>query len=184
MDRRVQKTRKLLSQALIDLILEQGYEQVTVQDILDRANVGRSTFYAHYKNKELLLLDGPRNLGLSLFGEQRASAKSGVDRPRMDFRDLFRHVSENLPLAQAMLGKKAGNIMMKSFHRQITRAIKDHYSGRYSGSKIEKLLLKYLAQAAAAAVCALLAFWVDDDLSLTADDLSMRCHQMVEAILR
>jgi AcrR family transcriptional regulator len=47
-DRRIQKTKKILSEALIALILEKGYEQVTVQDIIDKANVGRSTFYCHY----------------------------------------------------------------------------------------------------------------------------------------
>ena len=54
-DRRVQKTRKLLQEALIDLVAEKGYESVTIQEVLDRANVGRSTFYAHFPDKEHLL---------------------------------------------------------------------------------------------------------------------------------
>ena len=51
-DRRVQKTRKILSQALVSLILEKGYDAITIQGIRDRANVGRSTFYAHVENKD------------------------------------------------------------------------------------------------------------------------------------
>ena len=47
-DRRVQRTRHLLNEALMSLIMEKGYEAITVQDIIDRANLGRSTFYAHY----------------------------------------------------------------------------------------------------------------------------------------
>ena len=58
MDRRIQRTRQLLHEALIELIQEKGYEAVTVQDILDRANLGRSTFYLHYRDKEELLLSG------------------------------------------------------------------------------------------------------------------------------
>src|SRR5579871_6195119 len=54
-DRRVQKTRQALQEALIALILEKGYDNVIVRDILDRANVGRSTFYAHYQDKDDLL---------------------------------------------------------------------------------------------------------------------------------
>ena len=116
-DRRIQKTRKLLSQALLDLILEKGYERVTVQDILDRANVGRSTFYTHYENKELLLRDGPRNLGLSLFGgSDKPAARPETDGRRMGFRPLFQHVSQNLQLAKAMVGKNSGNIMLETFH--------------------------------------------------------------------
>ena len=63
-DRRVQKTRQLLKDALVELILEEGYEAVTINEILDRANVGRSTFYIHFENKHELLL------GLSKFQQQ------------------------------------------------------------------------------------------------------------------
>src|SRR5215510_4033298 len=54
-DRRVQKTRKLLQDALIELVAEKGYESVTIREILDTANVGRSTFYAHFQDKDQLL---------------------------------------------------------------------------------------------------------------------------------
>src|SRR5688572_21995012 len=55
LDRRVQKTRKLLQDALVELVAEKGYEAVTIREILDRANVGRSTFYAHFQDKDQLL---------------------------------------------------------------------------------------------------------------------------------
>jgi AcrR family transcriptional regulator len=55
-DRRVSKTRKALKEALTDLILEKGYEGVTVQDVIDRADVGRSTFYAHFADRDDLLM--------------------------------------------------------------------------------------------------------------------------------
>jgi AcrR family transcriptional regulator len=57
-DRRVERTRRSLLNALNELILEKGYEKVTVQDVIDRANVGRSTFYAHFEDKDQLLLSG------------------------------------------------------------------------------------------------------------------------------
>ena len=55
-DRRVQRTRQVLEQALTELIAEKGYYAVTVQDITERANIGRTTFYAHYTSKEELFL--------------------------------------------------------------------------------------------------------------------------------
>ena len=55
-DRRVARTRKALKDALTDLILERGYEALTVQDVIDRADVGRSTFYAHFLDKDDLLM--------------------------------------------------------------------------------------------------------------------------------
>ena len=55
-DRRIGRTRKALKEALTDLILEKGYESVTVQNVIDRADVGRSTFYAHFVDKDGLLM--------------------------------------------------------------------------------------------------------------------------------
>jgi AcrR family transcriptional regulator len=55
-DRRVLRTRELLQKALIDLINECDYDVITIQDIVDRANVGRTTFYIHYNSKEELFM--------------------------------------------------------------------------------------------------------------------------------
>src|SRR5258706_10863726 len=55
-DRRVQRTRELLQKALIELINEREYDAITIQDIVDHANVGRTTFYLHYNSKDELFM--------------------------------------------------------------------------------------------------------------------------------
>ncbi|KXT78245.1 TetR/AcrR family transcriptional regulator [Streptococcus sp. DD13] len=55
MDRRITRTKRAIYQAFVDLLNEKGYGTMTVQDIIDRADVGRSTFYMHYESKETLL---------------------------------------------------------------------------------------------------------------------------------
>src|SRR5947207_8618855 len=57
-DRRIQKTVKLLREALVSLISEKPYDSIVIKEILDRANVGRSTFYMHFRDKDELLLSG------------------------------------------------------------------------------------------------------------------------------
>ena len=57
-DRRVQRTRRLLHKALMSQVLEKKYESITVQEILDVADVGRSTFYTHFQDKDELLVSG------------------------------------------------------------------------------------------------------------------------------
>src|SRR5215203_561868 len=57
-DRRVQRTRELLQKAAMELMEEKGYDGITVGDITERANLGRTTFYLHYQNKADLLLSG------------------------------------------------------------------------------------------------------------------------------
>ena len=77
-DRRTQRTRQTLSHALIALIQEKRYDAITVQDICDRANVGRSTFYAHYQDKDDLLASNfqqmMESLGSRLNGETANSS--------------------------------------------------------------------------------------------------------------
>src|SRR5215467_2339104 len=76
MDRRVQRTHDVLHRALMSLIIEKGYEVITVQDIIDRANVGRSTFYTHYVGKQDLLRKGLTHLKEQLLTHQRAARAS------------------------------------------------------------------------------------------------------------
>ena len=54
-DRRITKTRKAIYTAFLQLLNQEDYESITVQEIIDLADVGRSTFYSHYESKELLL---------------------------------------------------------------------------------------------------------------------------------
>ena len=66
-DRRVSKTKKAIYQAFLQVLNEKGYDATTVQDIIDLADVGRSTFYCHYESKELLLDELCRYLFHHLF---------------------------------------------------------------------------------------------------------------------
>jgi len=114
-DRRVQRTRDMLHQALISLMIEKGYEAVTVQDILDRANVGRSTFYTHYVGKQDLLISGLKNLSKHLLEHQRAALAS-----KGSFREtgfgfslaLFEHVHSHRNVYNAIVGRQSGTVVM------------------------------------------------------------------------
>ena len=56
-DRRIRRTRRLLKKALVELIGEQAYDEITVQEITERADIGHRTFYRHYAGKDELLID-------------------------------------------------------------------------------------------------------------------------------
>ncbi len=62
LNHRIQKSKRLLHEALISLIQEKKYESITIQQILDRANVGRSTFYSYFRDKDELLIMGFKHL--------------------------------------------------------------------------------------------------------------------------
>src|SRR5262245_44997259 len=75
-DRRIQRTRETLHSALMALVVEVPYARITVQQILDRANVGRSTFYSHFQDKDELLIWGTQHLRETLVASRRQLAPS------------------------------------------------------------------------------------------------------------
>lgn len=168
-DRRIQKTKRYLSEALIALILEKGYEKVTIQDIIDRANTGRSTFYAHYESKEQLLLDGHKNLGVRLFEE-------GTE---FSFKAFFEHAAENADLARAMFGKNSGHLMLGHFKAHIAHELRRKLGTVKTRNDQDERLQNYTADAAAAMVISFLVSWLEEGMLLPAVQIASACEKCV-----
>lgn len=92
-DRRVRRTRRLLKEALLELLAERDYDAITVQEIADRADVGRSTFYAHFESKEDLLFAGVDRHLMAFVEEVPHGVDAESDGRRFRFSlPLLRHV--------------------------------------------------------------------------------------------
>ena len=102
-DRRVRKTRTQLHDALASLVHEKPYDDIVVKEILARADVGRSTFYAHYRDKDELLERGIRDMLCIDSAQSSARGTSPCDRllgfslPFLEHVEQFR-VGGELPL--------------------------------------------------------------------------------------
>lgn len=173
-DRRIQKTRQSLFNALMDLILEKGYEAVTVQDIIDQANVGRSTFYAHFENKDQLLYGSHQALNHLLFS---ADTTEGID-----FLALYTHAQEHSHVAKAMLGKKGGELVIGYFRDAMARKILNEMKRRAEKSETEQKMLAFTAEATAAALVRLLTCWLDQDMPFTAEEMEEKSREIYASI--
>jgi AcrR family transcriptional regulator len=96
-DRRSQRTQRVLLEALISLLQEKHYEAITVQDIIDRADVGRSTFYAHYQDKEDLMAGVLVHMMDVLSRMEGQQSETGSPR-LLPVCELFEHVKQNQQL--------------------------------------------------------------------------------------
>ena len=94
MDRRQKKTRNAIFEAFIQLLGEGDYAKITVGQIIDRADVGRATFYAHFETKDLLLKELCRELFEHVFHD-RGSALFQCDASDSGFLHLFDHIGRN-----------------------------------------------------------------------------------------
>jgi AcrR family transcriptional regulator len=128
LDRRVQRTRRLLHEALVSLILEKKYKSITVQEILDRADVGRSTFYLHFQDKDELLASGFQNLESLLKSVQAAhatvSGKSSHERIIGFSLAMFEHAKEYREVHRALLGSNAEPIVRRHIHSALAGIIR------------------------------------------------------------
>jgi len=127
-DRRVQRTQQLLRDCLFALIQERGFERLSVQDIIDRANIGRATFYAHFDNKEDLLFSGFDTLRTALRSRQRLAlaGKDGGDSRFFAYsHDLLSHVYEHRHLFHAMVGESSGTATQEALYRLTVSLVRD-----------------------------------------------------------
>ncbi len=153
MDRRQKKTRDAIFRAFTALLSEKHYNQITVQEIIDKANVGRTTFYAHFETKDYLL----KNLCEELFGHivntamglphghQHDSLGSLTDSV---FLHLFRHLQENDSNILELLSSQNNEIFLRYFKSNLKELIMRQYAdkGMLSTSKLpENYLINHIA---------------------------------------
>jgi AcrR family transcriptional regulator len=176
-DRRVRRTRRILHEALISLVLEKGYERITVQDILDLADVGRSTFYAHFRDKEALLLssfDGMRDELRQEIGD----APPGPARPAAV---VFAHAHRHRRVYQALCGRQGGNLVYGHLHRLVGDVLREQLRPHLAGADLP---VEVVCECYTSAALGLLRWWVDREFPYGPDRLAQMFQALTEPGLR
>ena len=177
-DRRIQRTKKLLWDSLISLILMKGYDQITIQDIIDEANIGRSTFYSHYENKEQLLFSGQPHLTEMLF-------QQGEEGTRVSFTTVFRHAWDNKDVAKALFGKQSGHILLNHIHDVVSLKLKDVFESIGTQKKdTSPKKEQFLIEATAAALVSLLSNWIENDMKIPIEEMDAMSKEILNAMSR
>lgn len=161
-DRRVRRTRRILAEALIGLILERGYERITVQDILDRADIGRSTFYAHFRDKEALLLSCFDGLRVELTRDLDAVPQTGQGEPARLAAVIFGHASRHRRVYQALCGRQGGSVVYTHLHALATGTLRDALQP-HPATTGPPVPPEVAAEFYASALLGLLTWWVSHD---------------------
>jgi AcrR family transcriptional regulator len=178
-DRRIQRTRKLLQDALLALILEKGYEAVTVQDVIDRANVGRSTFYAHFQDKEALFLSEFETLRTT-FEHHLLSQPATDTSPWSLSLVMFRHAQENLQLYTALAGKQGGSLALTHLQKYLSALLRTHLKQQSTEKENPLVPPEILAHYLVSSFIALLTWWLDNDLPYSAERMNEMFRQLTQ----
>lgn len=173
MDRRTLRTRQALHQALIRLVMARGYDAITVADIADAANVGRSTFYAHFTDKADLLRHGIGYLKTML------ADPPGDDSGPLGFsRFLTEHLKDQKKLQRALMQSSAGPIVLASLRGSICEVVRKGLMVR-RGEPPDEIEVQFVA----GAYLSVVTWWLDRGAKEPPAAVDQRFRQLAEGAL-
>lgn len=183
-DRRVRRSRRMLQEALSSLILEKGYDRVTVQDVIDRADVGRATFYAHFRDKDDLLMSGFEEMRKSL-RQHLVTSPRAQEEPLGEglgfARALFDHAQGRRREYRAHVGSRSGGAILTFVHKELTSLMRAHLDEVVARRRVKpEVPVEIITHYVVSALLSLLTWWLDNDLPYTAEQMA----QMFERLTR
>lgn len=187
-DRRVQRTRERLQKALIELIGEREYDAITIQEIVDHANVGRTTFYAHYRSKDDLFMScheaivrgfhsGP------LFPHPFSREELLSPEVPVGMVSAYRHLADVRAQLYPIFRGKDGPLILRRIRDWSAREIEANLRAVFAGAD-STIPLDLLANYLAGAQIALVQWWLEKRQPHTPEGLAQTLHSLRRAAIR
>jgi AcrR family transcriptional regulator len=190
-DRRVRKTRRALREAMENLIAEKGYDQVTIEELTERADIGRTTFYLHYSAKQDLLLEQFDELLGQLVGQlseiplsswsPQGKVFPAGDHPGSPISMIFEHAAANEDLYRIVLQGEGVDQALERLQTMMTNAV-NAYLHHKLGDKSEKIILEIpvdlFGNYFAGALLGVIKWWLEADQPNTPHEMEDIFFQM------
>lgn len=187
MDRRQIKTRQAIFSAFTKLLETKRYEKITVQEILDEANIGRSTFYAHFETKDELL----KAICKELFGHIIDSAMdkththglySKGEAPQSVFCHLLQHLQENDNNILGLLSCESSEIFLRYFKDSLNELIQTQFVN-HNHRDNQDLPQDFLVNHISGSFVEMVLWWLKDKKKHTPEELDRYFRAVIEPIL-
>jgi AcrR family transcriptional regulator len=158
----------MLGEALVALMLEKRYDTITVQEIIDRANVGRSTFYAHFLDKEDLLQIEVAQVVVNLDRHMEVDDSSNRIIPSLA---LFRHFRESHALIQALVRGRAMETVLRTMQTHLSLHVEARLARLLPPGKASALSLPIVGQYVAGVLLTLFQWWLERGMPESSEQL-------------
>jgi AcrR family transcriptional regulator len=179
LDRRARRTRRQLKEALFALILEKGYDAVTIEEITSRADLGRTTFYLHYKDKEDLLVESMDSIAAELIDRLPPPAWNVAGMPGEAGRVLdairvtFQHAAENAQLYRIILRGEGAIQANRRIHGIISKQAAETISGGVKQDSLHpQVPVDVFSSYFAGTLLATVTWWLDADMPYPPDEMA------------
>ena len=181
-DRRSQRTQRILHEALMALMQDKRYDDITVQDIIDRANVGRSTFYAHYQDKEDLMTSGLMHLMQIMSGLVAMPSKSGETR-LFPTQELYEHVQENQNLFRGMVRGRGLELFFEKGQEYWGQKLNADLKARIPQGSLPAVPVEVMAQFLAGTFVTMLRWWLDNKMPYSPKEMDEMLQKLVAPVM-
>ena len=176
-DRRTQRTQQTLLDALMDLLNVKHYDAISVKDIIEKANVGRSTFYAHYQTKEDLLRSGFARV-LEMLVEQVEFEAAGRHLT-LDTAPLFRHAQHHAQLYRTLAWGTGFEVITTQGQAALSEKFHQRLSAFLTGERPPAVPLSALSYSLAGSVLVLLKWWLENGMPETPETMDEIFQRLV-----
>ena len=182
-DRRVQRTKQSLYSALMQLVDEKPFDKITVQQILERANVGRTTFYTHFEGKEDLFLGSHeqiiRVISQSFFSETGDLRTE----PSPELMTFLQMSQQNRDTYFYLMGGAQGGEILRLLRDRIAQHLVEQLRRLFREDESSVPFI-VLAQHVASSIVSVTSWWIDKRAPYTVQEIATMLHQMNEVALR
>jgi AcrR family transcriptional regulator len=166
-DRRVARSRDMLRQALLSLIIKKGYDAITVEDICEAANVGRSTFYAHFTSKDDLKRSGLEHLREQLLDRQQGAAPADKVAGRLGFSlTMFEHARDHIHLYRALMGSRGGAVALGMIRQVLCDCVRRELAAIGAKNGKDGIPSELIVEFVVGGYMAMLTRWLDGGAKL------------------
>lgn len=174
MDRRQRKTREAIFAALIKLLSKKDFAQITVGEIIEQADVGRATFYAHFETKDDLLKELCEELFCHLFDAMEGHTHRHIfacEAPDSVFLHLFQHLQRNDNHILQLLSGQNNGLFLRYFKSNLLLLIENQLP-LFADRKSEKLPDSFWVDHIAATFVETLRWWVENGMSQSPETIT------------
>jgi AcrR family transcriptional regulator len=165
-DRRSQRTRRLISEAFVELLLEKGYDAITIREVIERANVGRSTFYSHFKDKEELFASQLDRLMELL--SQHVPPGLSEQNPYFPSLGLFQHIQQQHKLYRILTWGSGAEVLTRHLQKTMSEKIEERL---ISGRRAHEAPIPVIATFLAGSFLALVKWWLDNRMAYSPEEM-------------
>jgi AcrR family transcriptional regulator len=175
MDRRIRRTRDRLGGAIMALVQEKDFDTITVQDVLDRAHVGRSTFYTHFRDRDDLFLSE-----VDEFYQQMAMGLSGKPADRvLPVREMFEHMAQVREFVLALIASGRMQDVIGLAQEHFARGIAVRLAELPRARGISVAQRGPMAHALAGALLSMQSWWIDHGMVESPTEMDDLYHRLV-----